>query len=394
MVTSASVVILSHQPGEWLEACLNSVLAQAGEVIVIDNGSANRSASHIAERLGVTVIRSERNLGYAAGVNLGVGTSHGDLVALLNDDAVAGPDWIGAAADVLEDQRVACVVPKVVRHGRYREVTLSDEHDAPQDHRKLGRQLLSVTSDGKELLSELLGSGVHELEGHRGSPVGPWRWSVPGRPFYAPVEDQGSVVLINGDPAPPGPVCRLLNKAGGYMLADGVLGDIGDGSPDDGRWDQPSEPFFGSGTALVTRRQTFERIGGFAEGYFAYYEDGDWCWRARLAGMTIRYDPRATVEHRHSATSGGRNEFVTRLARRNRVLTLIRNAPWERARAGARRALAEASGTEKLELLGRFAWAARSRQRLEKDRVLQPSAVWDQWVNVGSEWDTSPYRGS
>lgn len=200
------------------------------------------------------------------------------------------------------------------------------------------------------------------------------------------------MVLINGEPAPPGPVCRLLNKAGGYLLADGVLGDIGDESPDDGRWDTPSEPFFGSGTALVTRRDTISRLGSFAEPFFAYYEDGDWCWRARLAGMSVRYDPSSVVEHRHSATSGGTDPFVVRLARRNRAMTLIRNAPWQRARVGARRALSEAGGRERIELLPKLAWAARSRRELSLDWALSPGEVWDRWVNVGSDWDEGPVR--
>lgn len=122
-MTNTSVIILSHQPGEWLEACITSVVEQADEVIVIDNGSAGRSVTHIAEPTGVRVVRSEQNLGYAAGVNLGIRSGQGDLVALLN------------------------------------------EHDSPADHRKLGRKLLSVTSGDREVLCKLLGAGVHELEG-------------------------------------------------------------------------------------------------------------------------------------------------------------------------------------------------------------------------------------
>lgn len=392
-MTTATVIILSHQPGEWLEACITSVIEQADEVIVVDNGSAAGSVTRVAKPTGVRVLRSEQNLGYAAGVNLGIRSGHGDLVALLNDDAVAGPGWLNDAASALDDELTACVVPKVIRRGWYREIILHDEQDSPTDHRRLGRKLLSVTSRGRELLDKLLGAGVHQLEGKRESPAGLWRWTLPGAPFYAPLEDPSDdTVLINGEPAPTGPVCRLLNKAGGYLLADGVLGDIGDESPDDGRWDNPSEPFFGSGTALVTRRDTITRLGPLAEPFFAYYEDGDWCWRARLAGMTVRYDPSSVVEHRHSATSGGANPFVARLARRNRAMTLIRNAPWQRGQAGARRALSEAGGRERIELVPKLAWAARSRRELSLDWALTPGEVWDRWVNVGSQWDRGPVR--
>lgn len=389
------MIVLSHKPGEWLEPCLESVLDQADEVILVDNGSAQRTASRVGEARGAHVIRSERNLGYAAGVNLGVRHSHGELVALLNDDAVAGATWLQAAGSVLQDDEVACVVPKVIRHGWYREVILDDVHDAPGDHRELGRKLVSVQSNGTEMLEGLLGPGIHALEGDKAGRAN-WRWTAPRRPFYVPVGGTSDAeVLLNGDPAPPGPVCRLLNKAGGYLLADGVLGDVGDESPDDGRWDMPSEPFFGSGTALVTRRETFERVGPFAEPFFAYYEDADWCWQARLAGMRVVYDPNGIVEHRHSATSGGTNPFVSRLATRNRALTLVRNAPARTAVDGLRRAFRDsASSTAKLDLLSKAAWATASRGRLSRRWSLTPQEVWDRWVNVGANWDRGPARSA
>ncbi|HEX4863772.1 MAG TPA: glycosyltransferase family 2 protein, partial [Acidimicrobiales bacterium] len=284
---NTSVVVLSQNPGQWLDACLDSAEEQADEVVVIDNGSPNRGASRIGETHGARVVRSETNLGYAAGVNLGIRESSGDIVALLNDDAVAGPEWLSSAAATLADPRVACVVPKVIRHGWYREVLLNDVHEAPRDHRDLGTRLVSVTSNGLEVLERLLGPGIYQLEGSVGTASGLWRWTAPRVPFYVPVENpDADKVVINGEPAPTGAVCRLLNKAGGYLLDNGVLGDVGDESPDDGRWDKPSEPFFGSGTALVTTRDAIDRIGGLAEPYFAYYEDGDWCWRARLCGLT------------------------------------------------------------------------------------------------------------
>ena len=393
---TTSVVVLSQNPGEWLDACLDSAEEQADEVVMIDNGSPDRAASRIAEAHGTRVVRSEINLGYAAGVNLGISESSGDLVALLNDDAVAGPEWLSSAAATLADPRVACVVPKVIRHGWYREVVLPDVHEAPGDHRDLGSRLVSVTSNGPEVLERLLGPGIYQLEGSAGSASGLWRWTAPRAPFYVPVEGpDADNVLINGEPAPTGPVCRLLNKAGGYLLDDGILGDVGDESPDDGRWDKRSEPFFGSGTALVTTRDVIDRIGRLAEPYFAYYEDGDWCWRARLCGLTVRYEPSAVVEHRHSATSGGNNPFVNRLARRNRALTMLRNAPKSKAYTVSRRALTESAGaTEKFDVASKLVWAGASRRKLARHWVFSPDEIWAQWVNVGAEWDRGPARVS
>lgn len=395
---TASVIVLSYKPGDWLRSCLESALPQADEVILVDNGSDGAAATATGESCGARVVRSERNLGYAAGVNLGVHRARGDVIALLNDDAVAAPGWLDMAAGVLDSPGVAAVVPKVRRSGWYREVLLEDEpHDAPGDHRILGRLMRSVTCDAEEVLGRLLGAGVHELET---SPDGAqqWRWTRPGSPFYVPLTRGTDVagaseVLIDGRPVPPGPVCRLLNRAGGYLRHDGVLGDIGDESPDDGRWDQPAEPFFGSGTALVMRRETFLGIGGLAERFFAYYEDADWCWRARLAGMTISYDPSATVEHRHSATMGASSPVATRLANRNRLLTIARNAPLAELPPALRRARAAVQSRRELaEIAAGLPWALRSRVTGSRQWKLTPEEVWSSWVDEGTDWDRSPCR--
>ena len=388
-----SVVVLSHKPGDWLRLCLESVAGQADEIVLVDNGSDGGAASAVGKSVGACVLRSDTNLGYAAGVNLGVRRSKGDLIALLNDDAVADPDWLSNAAVALQREDVAAVVPKVVRSGWFREVRYGDAHDAPGDHRVLGRMVRSVTSDGRDVLDRLLGWGIYELE-RASDDDGCWRWTRPGAPFYVPVAGhEGGEVLVDGEPAPPGPVCRLLNKAGGYLMRDGILGDIGDETPDDGRWDTPSEPFFGSGTAMVMRRETFERVGPLAEPFFAYYEDSDWCWRARLAGLRVVYDPTSTVEHRHSATMGDRSPVAARLANRNRLLTMIRNAPLRELPGAAKRARSAArNGHELVDIALKIPWALRSRRGYVKEWKTTPSEVWERWAGAGTEWDRSPCR--
>lgn len=61
----------------------------------------------------------------------------------------------------------------------------------------------------------------------------------------------------------------------------------------DRRFDAPS--FVGCG-ALV-RRDAFDRLGGFWTGYFREMEEIDFCWRLLDAGLRIRYEPQAVVEH-------------------------------------------------------------------------------------------------
>ena len=96
----ASVIVLSWNGMDYLEDCLKAVLSQdyAGfEVIVVDNGSTDGSADLVAERFPqVQLIRNERNLGFAAGNNVGLQAATGDVLILLNQDTVVQPGWLAA----------------------------------------------------------------------------------------------------------------------------------------------------------------------------------------------------------------------------------------------------------------------------------------------------------
>lgn len=52
-----------------------------------------------------------------------------------------------------------------------------------------------------------------------------------------------------------------------------------------------------SGAALVVRREVFESLGGFDEGFFMYAEDVDWCYRIKQAGWRVVYLPEARILH-------------------------------------------------------------------------------------------------
>jgi GT2 family glycosyltransferase len=58
-----------------------------------------------------------------------------------------------------------------------------------------------------------------------------------------------------------------------------------------------SDPDWVSGSCLLVRRRAFEQVGGFDEAFFLYEEDVDLCVRARAAGWSVRFEPRAVVRH-------------------------------------------------------------------------------------------------
>ncbi len=59
----------------------------------------------------------------------------------------------------------------------------------------------------------------------------------------------------------------------------------------------PIEVDWVSGACLMTRRDVFDRVGGFDEGFFLYWEDADYCSRVAEAGFRRMYVPMASVRH-------------------------------------------------------------------------------------------------
>ena len=89
---SVSIVIVSWNTREMLLDALRTVLPfrdVRGEVIVVDNDSQDGSADAVAEEFPeVVLIRNERNLGFAGGVNCGLRAARGRFVLLLNTDTL------------------------------------------------------------------------------------------------------------------------------------------------------------------------------------------------------------------------------------------------------------------------------------------------------------------
>ena len=105
-------VIIPNWNGEHLlPACLDSMRRQTYrdfEAVVVDNGSRDGSVALMRERYPeVRVIALPQNLFFAGGVNTGIRQSEGPVVALLNTDTEAHPDWLANLVSALESQPAA-----------------------------------------------------------------------------------------------------------------------------------------------------------------------------------------------------------------------------------------------------------------------------------------------
>lgn len=80
--------------------------------------------------------------------------------------------------------------------------------------------------------------------------------------------------------------------------------------------------------AAIYRKLVFDEIGMFDEEHFAYLEDVDIGYRARIAGYRNLFEPTAMCEHAGSGSSGSRyNEFKIKLSSRNSTYLIRKNMP-------------------------------------------------------------------
>ena len=89
----------------------------------------------------------------------------------------------------------------------------------------------------------------------------------------------------------------FLNGLGNYVGAFSWGTDWGLGHLDLGQFDRMPEVPSACFAATLIPRPAWEKIGPLDEGFPLYYEDAEWCYRARLMGFKIRPAPQATVYH-------------------------------------------------------------------------------------------------
>lgn len=120
---------------------------------------------------------------------------------------------------------------------------------------------------------------------------------------------------------------ELLDDAGDRYCVLGWAFARGKGRPADA-CDRAAEVFSACGGAAIYRRKVLEEIGLFDEMHFAYMEDLDIGYRARIYGYRNYYEPKAEVIHYGSASSGSRyNKFKAELASANNIYVVGKNMP-------------------------------------------------------------------
>lgn len=99
----------------------------------------------------------------------------------------------------------------------------------------------------------------------------------------------------------------------------------------DKEWDVKREIAYACGCAIFVTKKAIEKVGLMENQFFLLWEEIDWCWRVRKAGLQCLYIPEAKVWHKISQSfeGGNRGPLWQYYYFRNRLLFLKRNYSWK-----------------------------------------------------------------
>ncbi len=255
-----TVSIVSYNSAVHLGECLKSLelLELNGHslrILVVDNASSDKSVA-VAESFDkVTVMASNKNLGFAGGHNLAIKKAladKSDWILILNPDAKVDRNLIVELLAASRLPAVGILSPKIY--------------------------------------------------------------------FWPGFEFRKNRYLKNE-------LGKVIWYAGGKIDWDNVLVvHRGVDEVDKGQYDLISETDFATGAAMFVKAQVFDQIGLLNERYFLYFEDVEFCQRAKLAGFKVVYVPKAIVWHKWAQSTKGGSELQDYFITRNRLLFGFRHA--------------------------------------------------------------------
>ena len=107
-----SVIIVTYNSADAIEECLRALGSQGCEVVVVDNASQDDTVERVrlaSHELELQLITISRNIGFAGAANQGARAASGDVLLLLNPDAVAEPGAIDALLGCLAGTQASAV---------------------------------------------------------------------------------------------------------------------------------------------------------------------------------------------------------------------------------------------------------------------------------------------
>ncbi|MHB8896370.1 MAG: glycosyltransferase family 2 protein, partial [Candidatus Geothermincolia bacterium] len=128
---------------------------------------------------------------------------------------------------------------------------------------------------------------------------------------------------------PPGGTGNVIDSAGHVIFRNRLAWNLGEGRRGDRAFLEPAEIWGTCGAAAMYARRMLDDVAVdgeyFDEDFFAFWEDLDLDWRARIRGWTCLFEPSALAWHRRGGAGYRKSLLVERHNFKNRYLMMIKN---------------------------------------------------------------------
>jgi GT2 family glycosyltransferase len=118
---------------------------------------------------------------------------------------------------------------------------------------------------------------------------------------------------------------NIIQSAGGHLGRFWYSSHLGQNELDRGQFSQPRDTEWISGCAILIRRAVIEQIGLLDERFFYYWEETEYCVRARRHGWQVVHVPQARLWHKGVQRDYSPAPSVTYYSTRNRFLLLAKH---------------------------------------------------------------------
>ena len=241
-----SIIILNYNGYQDTIECvygLNNIKYENLNVIIVDNSSTDGSYLILKEVFpDMKIIQTERNLGYAAGNNIGIEYAIKDgaeFICILNNDVVVTEDFLSPLIESLNSNSTPTIIGPMILEN--------------SDH-----QIVQSTGAFIDLV-------------------------------------RGRVPVINYG--------KKRSEIGKDLIKCDYIG----------------------GACILFKSIHIDRLGYLPEAYFLFYEETEWCLRAKSKGFEIICNPNVSIKHKGSVSINRVEGLTDYLIHRNRVKFMKRN---------------------------------------------------------------------
>ena len=315
------------------------------QIVFVDNNSSDDSVKYLKEKYSLAnlkIVESKENLGFAGGNNLGVKECEGEYIVFLNNDTKVEKRWLSELFyKIKSDSSIGIVNSKIMFFYDFIKLNaktldkfllkskiLVNDKEYLIDN-KFCKNILygeNITCFGHSLLYIPLQDGL--VDYHIKLYVKDYNeetdWIYINDLQYN-INKRGIIELnITKEQIIQNKLSLIQNAGSG--INDNFDGyDIGLGEEDSEEYQKEYEINNACGASIIMLKSDFEKVGGFDENFFMYYEDTDLSYRIKRLNKRLIFYPNSIVRHIHTGSSKEWSTFFIFHVVRNKVLFVYKN---------------------------------------------------------------------